>query len=129
MGVIVATVMIVKTRKEEGPKVIPVIASTKVTPVISRADSTARPLEISAPESGAVTDKKTITIKGKATPGSLLIIQSPAKYITQTTEKEEFAVDFPLTLGENTINVTVYPKESKLAVQEKLLLVYVLGEK
>lgn len=133
MGIIfgagVALFLILKTKKADQPKVIPVATTNRVTPLVARSGKTVLPISISEPESNSVTDKKTTTIKGKATKGSLLLIQSPIKYVVKTLEKDDFSEEFPLALGENIIHISVYIKDSKAVAQEKTLIIYSLEEK
>ncbi len=87
-----------------------------------------QPLEISEPKDGEIVDNASITIKGKATKNSLVVIQSPVKDLVFTNDKEDFKVDFPLALGENIIRAVIYPKDKLLSIQEKSLRVYYLQE-
>lgn len=84
--------------------------------------------EISSPVEGTTVSEKKITIKGKATKDSLLVMQSPAGQEVLKNTKEDFSMEVPLALGENVINVTFYPKGSATDYQEKSLRVYYLPE-
>lgn len=85
-------------------------------------------LEIQSPDSGTIVSVNTITIKGKATKGNLLVIQSPVKSSTLITTDDTFNVDFPLSKGENVIHISLYTKDSGGIGQEKELRVYNLDE-
>lgn len=93
-----------------------------------RANDAQIMFEISSPVEGTTVSEKTITIKGKATKDSLLVMQSPAGQEVLKNEKEEYSMNVPLALGENIINVTFYPKDSATEYQEKTLRVYYLPE-
>lgn len=85
-------------------------------------------LEISEPNDSSITDKNSVTIKGKVTKDSLIVIQSPIRDLVQKNEKEEFQLDFPLVLGENVIKIVAYPNNKQLDIQEKEIKVYYLKE-
>lgn len=87
-----------------------------------------QPLQISEPQDGQILDKNSVSIKGKTTKNSLIVIQSPIKDMVFKNEKETFTVDFPLALGENAIRIVVYPQDKQLGNQEKDLKVYYLEE-
>ena len=86
------------------------------------------PLEITEPNDGYIFDKNTITIKGKVSKNSLIVIQSPIKDLVYKNDKESFQVDFPLALGENVIKIVVYPPDKNFKTQEKTLRIYYLTE-
>lgn len=127
LGVIVAVIMIISTQKKQNAKVIPVVQNNQITPIATK-DAQIATLELSQPENETVTDTETVTIKGKSVKGSLVIVQSPVDSQSIINEKEEFSIDFKLALGENRINVSVYPKDANGAVQEKELIIYSLKE-
>lgn len=129
LGILVAGFMVLKTRKVEQPKVVPISSSSKITPQQSRTPFLDSVFEITEPEDNIITDSKDITIKGKTTKGSLVIVQSPVSLKTVKTDKEDFSIDFTLALGENVINVSAYEPDSKGAVREKQLTVFYLTEK
>lgn len=85
-------------------------------------------LEISAPQDGEILETNSVTIKGKITKNSLIVIQSPIKESVFNNNKEDFSINFPLALGENVIKIVAYPKDRQLSVQEKSLRVYYLKE-
>lgn len=85
-------------------------------------------LEILKPEDRIIVDKNEISIVGKTTKESLVVIQSPIKDIVLKTDQDQFSVNFPLVLGENVIKIVSYPKDKKLRQQEKELRVYYLKE-
>ncbi len=56
-------------------------------------------------------------------------MQSPIKQLVQKLDKDDFIVPaFPLSLGENTIRVSLYPKDAQIPSQEKELKIYYLDE-
>ncbi len=126
LGLIVAVVMVVRVRQFGGQNQIG--AGNQVTPKVTAKNSQLQPLEIISPAQDNITDKKTITIKGKALKQSLIVVESPIKDLALKNEKEDFSISFPLSLGENIISVTAYPKDPKLNSQTSTLRVYYLTE-
>ncbi len=126
LGLIVAVVMVVRVRQFGGQNQIG--AGNQVTPKVTAKNSQLQPLEITSPAQDNITDKKTITIKGKALKQSLIVVESPIKDLALKNEKEDFSISFPLSLGENIISVTAYPKDPKLNSQTSTLRVYYLTE-
>ena len=94
----------------------------------SANDANFQPLEVSDPGDGAIVSDNSVTIKGKATQNSLIVIQSPVKDMVFKNDKPDFQVDFPLALGENVIKVVSYPQNKDFNTQEKNLRVYYLQE-
>jgi hypothetical protein len=86
-------------------------------------------LEITSPKNKSFALTNNIVIKGKASRGSLIVVQSPIKELASKNEKENFSLEFPLALGENVISISVYPQDSHLSPQEKILKIYYLDEK
>lgn len=130
MGAIVAVVMVLQTKKDEKPKVIPIAPNAKVTPINAKTTTTINSIfEVVEPTNEKLTEEKTITIKGKAEKESLIVVQSAAGFDSIKNDKEDFSIeDFPLTQGENTINISVYTKESNATPQERILKVYSIQE-
>lgn len=126
----VALFLVFNTNKQSQTKVIPVATNSRITPVVAKnTTSKVQTLTITSPEQNSVINEKNIIIKGKATKGSLIIIQSPIKYVVKTLAADEIAEEFPLALGENVIQVSVYPNDGNVGVQERTLTVYQLNEK
>lgn len=128
LGITVAVVMILSTQKKQDSKVIPVVQNNQITPIATKDAQIAPQLELSEPTSETVTDKETITIKGKTTKDSLIVVQSAVNSKAMTNEADTFEIDFPLALGENKITVSVYPKDANGAVYERELIIYSLKE-
>ncbi len=130
MGAVVAIVLVLQTKKDEKPKVIPIAPNARVTPVTAKGSSSSNAtFEVSEPTNEKLTEEKTITIKGKAEKESLIVVQSAAGFDSIKNDKEDFTIeDFPLTQGENTINVSVYTQESNATPQELVLKVYSIQE-
>lgn len=128
-GISVGLFLLLKTKKEEQTKIIPVTTAVRATPVNAKSATSEQSFVLSEPEDNSITDKNKITIKGKAAKDSLLIIQSPIKNIVMKLDNDNFSQDFPLALGENVIHISVYPKDSKEASQDKTLTIYQLQEK
>ncbi|PIQ72898.1 hypothetical protein COY13_04500 [Candidatus Roizmanbacteria bacterium CG_4_10_14_0_2_um_filter_36_35] len=85
-------------------------------------------LEVTEPNDGSIFDKNSVTIKGKVSKDSLIVLQSPIKDLVFKNEKEDFSIDFPLALGENVIKLVVYPSDKQSRTQEKDLKIYYLRE-
>lgn len=126
-GLLVAALMIFKT-KETALEKTKTVTSNHITPTVSLKNTNLQNLEISEPVDGALVNKKSITIKGRASKDSLFVVQSPIKDLVFKNEKEQFSFEFPLALGENVIKISVYPASSQLRTQEKDLRVYYLDE-
>jgi hypothetical protein len=84
--------------------------------------------EVSTPSNNIIVNKKIITISGKSSISSLIMIQSPIKDLIVNSEKSVFSTDFPLALGENVIHIVAYPKDTQYKSQEKELRVYYIDE-
>lgn len=126
----VALFLIFNTQKSEQAKVIPVNTASRLTPVVAKSTTPkVLSLTVTSPEQGIITDKESVTIKGKASKNALMVIQSPIKQIVVQLKNDEFSQDFPLALGENSILISVYPADTKIGVQERTLTVYRLEEK
>lgn len=83
-------------------------------------------LIIEKPDSESISQKNTATIKGQANKDSIIIIQSSSAEKAIKNNGPNFSVDFPLSLGENIINITVYPTKGE--VEEKKLKIYYFEE-
>jgi hypothetical protein len=127
LGLVVAALMIFKT-KETALEKTKTVTNSHVTPTVSLKNTDLQNLQISEPADGALVNKKSIAIKGKASKDSLFVVQSPIKDLVFKNEKEDFSFDFPLALGENVIKISVYPASNQLRQQEKDLRVYYLDE-
>ena len=83
-----------------------------------------RSLELTEPADRAIVENNTVRLKGTALKDSLIVIQSPIKNLIVSNKQEKFDLEFPLTLGENSIKIVVYPKEKQFRPQEKFIKVY-----
>lgn len=81
-------------------------------------------LEIKEPADGAIVEKNRINIKGIAPKDSLIVVQSPIFEEVLKNSRDEFNVEVPLALGENVINIVVYPKDPLIRSKDKLLKIY-----
>ena len=127
-GVIVAVVMVVKTKDQQIDKVKPMNTALHITPTISVNNTQFQPLQITSPETGVIVDKNAVTITGKASKDALIVIQSPIKTMIMKVTSETFSADFPLAFGENVITVSDYQKDTQAVAQEKELKIYYLDE-
>ncbi len=126
LGLIVAFVMVRKIHEMEIDKGAQ-IKTNSGKMLISTTSQNAQNLEITEPSTDAVVDQNSISIKGKAQKGSFLVFQSAAKDIVSKLDgKSEFAVKFPLIIGENIISITMYPQDKTVRTQEKAIKVYYL---
>lgn len=129
LGVLMAFLVLFKTidiKLDKNKKTVPKVP-TSIVKNIEIKKQEIIPLEILEPNNGLIVNESFIVIKGKATKDSLIIIQSPIKDSVFKNEKEEFSFNQPLALGENLINIVVYPKGESTS-QEKVLKIYYLKE-
>ena len=84
--------------------------------------------EVSTPIPESTVSKNTVTITGKAVKDALLVIQSPAGNKISTLDKDTFSVDFPVSVGENMINIAIYSKGTGNDYQEKVVRVFYIPE-
>lgn len=127
LGGVVAFVIIAKNKQAQQEKAKTLTPQITTTPAVSNFGSSQR-LEVKTPRDKAIVDKNTVTIAGKVVKNSLIVIQSPIRETAFMSDKEEFSKEFPLSLGENVIRVTAYPKDAKLRSQERDLKIYFLDE-
>ena len=126
LGVGGATLIIGKAKQIENQKTRQIKPTKDAISKPLDTDRRSQTFEVSLPKNKSLTDKAATVIKGKASRGSLLVIQSPIKDLVVNLEKESFSVDFPLALGENVIALTLYPKDQQLSIQKKELKIYYL---
>ena len=127
-GLIVAVFMVVRTRPQTTQNIKTITNSISNEPTKQINQSLVTNLEIVSPKDNAVIKDKIVTITGKATKNSMIIIQSPVKDIIIKNKETNFKVDMPLSLGENIIQVNVYPDDKNIPFQRKQLQVYYLEE-
>lgn len=101
-------------------------ASQIVTPIPQTGKDFS--FEVTTPPNNVIVSKNAISISGKISADSLVVIQSPIKDVILNTTKTTFSADFPLALGENVIHIVVYPKDSQYKSQEKELRVFYIEE-
>lgn len=126
-GIIMAVVMISKTKEKQLEKLKP-LSNIKPSLTISPKEIQTQSLEILNPQDNTIINAKAITIKGKTNKDSLIVIQSPIKDMAFKNKAENFSMDFPLAMGENVIQIVVYPKDNQIRSQERVLRVYYLDE-
>lgn len=124
LGLFVAFLMVFQIRKIQ-PKGATVTPSPQVKVKEEKAAST---LQITEPKDDTITSKKSITVAGRAEKDTLIVVQSPLSESVVKSTKEAFSVPFDLALGENVIDVTVYPSTSSARIQHKTVTVYYLDE-
>jgi hypothetical protein len=127
LGIAVGVAILLNTTRPNGEsKVNTPELDLQKTAVAKQNESGAIRFELTGPENNSTVASNTITIKGNATKDSLLVIQSPLSNSVFKTKQDTFEVDFPLALGENVSNLTLYPKGSPNNYQEKTLRIYYL---
>ncbi|MBI1862773.1 hypothetical protein HYS00_01495 [Candidatus Microgenomates bacterium] len=124
LGLFVAFLMVFQIRKIQ-PKDGMVTPSPQIKVKEERPEST---LQITEPKNDTITSKKTINVSGSAIKDSLVVVQSPLDESIVKATKDSFSVPFTLALGENVIQVTVYPATSSARIQQKTVTVYYLDE-
>lgn len=126
-GLVFSFLVIANTQKNQS--VSQKTTTQKIRPVTTEQQTIMQPITISEPNDGAIIANQSVTIKGKTDKDSFLVIQTQVKDFSFTTKTESFEYNIPLTLGENVIHITAYPKGSNGKVQEKELHVYYLNAK
>jgi hypothetical protein len=129
LGIAVAVFVDFRAKENQLSKNKPINGVNKVTPSIAKKNEEAIvPLQITEPSDGIIVSSKSIKIKGKVNKDSLIIIQSPIKDMVLKTDSDTFDVDYPLAMGENAIELTVYSKDKNLGSFQKELKIYSLDE-
>lgn len=128
LGGVLAVVIIFKNKQIQLEKSKTIAVSEKLNLPQKSSSINLQSLEISEPKDNMIVYKNEVIISGKATKDSLLIVQSPIKDIVFELKKDQFSINFPLTLGENVIRIAFYPKDKKMRIQERELRVYYLKD-
>jgi len=126
-GLIFSFLVIVNTQKNQS--VSQKTPAQKNRPVKTQQQTIVQPILISEPNDSAIIGEASVKIKGKTDKNSFVVIQSQIKDISFTTKTEEFEYTIPLSLGENIIHISAYPRGVAGKVQEKELRVYYLDSK
>ncbi len=126
LGLLVAIFMIVNFWGRGGQR--QGIEGVSLSPAPKTKEVQIKPLVITQPTDGSITNVNSVTIKGKADKNQLIVIQSPIKDTLFNNAKEDFSVNFPLALGENVITISAYAKKSQSIPQVKTLRIYYLDE-
>ncbi len=127
LGLIVAVIMIIKLRQLEGKKNGPFSNEAQISPEVKNT-AQIQQLVITQPSDGTIVGQNSVTIKGKASKNSLIVVESAIKDQAFKNDKGDFSIDFPLARGENVIDIAVYPQNSQLSSQKKTVKVYWLKE-
>jgi len=125
-GLIFSFVLILNTQKNQSVTSKQSTQKKTITADVEK-NMTAQPLTITSPVNGAILDKNAVSLEGKTEEGSFVVIQTPANDVATTAQGENFSASVPLSLGENVIHVSSYPKGSGGKIQEKELRVYYLS--
>lgn len=127
LGLVLGLFLIFKNKQFQLEKTKALTPKTKVTPTaISAKDKTLEFFSLESPSSGTVIDSDEISIQGKASKGTTIIVQSPSSQIVNQVTEDGFKIDFPLALGENVISITAYPKDAQIRPVEKQIKIYYL---
>lgn len=128
LGIGVGSVVLSQTTKST-PKAIETTTSELKENVKSNRPQAGRiSFELTTPKSETTVNTNSVKIQGKGTKDSLIVAQSANANKIVKLEKDEFSIDMPLALGENTVNLTYYPKDSGSDYQEKQLVIFYLPE-
>lgn len=127
-GAVVSIFLLMKNKEFQLTKSKTIAPTQKTNKVRSGVVANIKSLEILEPNDGAVFEFDSVKIKGTAEKDSLIIVQSPIKELAVNNTKGQFSLTFPLSLGANVINITVYSKDNQIRPQEKQLNVYYLDE-
>lgn len=127
LGVGIGFFVLFKSINGEQTKVIPVGDTEQNKVVTTNATSSGQTiLTIQEPAENIVVNSKDITIKGKAEPNSLIVVQSQVSNVVEKNDTEDFSIPFSLALGENTLSISAYSNSSN--PQEIILKVYYVEE-
>jgi hypothetical protein len=127
-GLVFSFLVIANTQKNQTVSQKSVPQKTRPVKTVEQ-QVVAQPITISEPNDGAIIADNLVKIKGKTDKGSFIVIQTPSKDLSFTTKGEDFEYEVPLSLGENVIHISAYPKGKNGKVQEKELRVYYLDTK
>jgi hypothetical protein len=127
LGLGVAFFMVSRIRNIETPQVSPG-AMLSPTPVAKTTATMEASFDVASPQDQLITDKSSTTIAATVPKDSLVVVQSPLKQIVEKSKTEQYKATFPLALGQNTIQISIYPSDQTLRPQQKTLTVYYLDE-
>jgi hypothetical protein len=127
-GAVIASLIHIKNKQSQLSNNKTIIPSTTVSKTDKNIQSVAQGIKITQPENYSIVDTESVVIKGSAEKDSLIVAQSPTKDLVIKNSKDNFSINFPLSLGENIIIITVYPKDPQIRVQENELRIYYLKE-
>jgi len=128
LGAFLAISIISKNKEKQLEKTKTIAQSIKTVSITPLVKSVPQTIEITEPANNSVLIEKTVTVKGKAPKNSLVIIQSPIKEISLKNNATDFSIDLPLALGENSIEITVYPSDKQMKPYNKELKIYYFDE-
>ena len=125
LGILLAIFFVFRSKENQLTKAKPIGNLTKtITPKLKLIE--APTLELTTPIDKQVVSSSMIKIQGKANKNALIIINSPIKEMVFKNDKENFSVNFPLTLGENVIQFSVYSNDKTGSSINKTLQIYYL---
>ncbi|OGK20631.1 hypothetical protein A3C23_05555 [Candidatus Roizmanbacteria bacterium RIFCSPHIGHO2_02_FULL_37_13b] len=105
-GAIVATSLVVFTKNRSLQQKKVLIPTPIKTIVVQKEEATG--FKIIEPENQAQVATDSVNIKGETAVNSVIIIQSPLDEKVFKSKEKLFDIKFPLSLGENIINITSY---------------------
>jgi hypothetical protein len=83
-------------------------------------------LDIKSPQTDTISNKNSVKIEGVAPKNSFIIAQSPNREVTGNFENGDFSLDFPLVIGENSIEISAYSGNS--IPQQKSIKIFYIPE-
>ncbi len=128
LGGIVATLLILRNKELQLAKNKAFGSNSSQSAAAPATSQNIQSFTLDAPQDGEIVYTNSVTIKGSANKGSLIVIQSPIKDLIVKNDNEQFSEDFPLSFGENAITITVYPPQAEGKSQEKRLRIYYLKQ-
>lgn len=128
LGIIVAGAILFRMSYQEEDKNVIAQEEDGISPTIVQQEDEENILTVDQPENDIVVNTNTITISGTTTKDSLIVIQSPTGQDVVKTTDASYETTVPLSIGENVIMVSYYPKESSTVFQEKELHIYYIPQ-
>jgi hypothetical protein len=118
-GISIAAVVIIQSRNSSGSNGDVILEGVSPTTIIDRNETS--PLLIAEPDTEAVVETSTITLKGSGPENALIVIHTPSQEYVFKNTKTNFSQKLALMPGENAIRVTSYDKKN---VDSRTLTIY-----
>lgn len=127
LGLIVAFFMIFQIRQTQSDNQ-PITSTISGPSVIKQQIVTDENFELIQPKTGEIVESKTITLKGKATKDSVLVIQSASGEKIVKLDDNQFAVPYDVAYGENVIHIAIYPKDANSHIQRRTITIFYIDK-